>query len=164
MGARGTILVEVIPDIIQVEEILDIIQEVEILAIIQEVETLAIIQEVETLAITLEATGLLLLFLTLDIILETYLEGQDSIQEGQVTVLVDKVLVLEDLVPKDPVPVTNAVGWPTTTAVWEASSATPTMSRSARGWTDRDARLSPQNSARTGRSPCAELSGSLSKQ
>lgn len=87
---------------------------------------------------------------------DTIQEDLDSIQEGKV------VSTLEDTPPKartPPVQVTSAVGWLTTTAVWEGGSVTPTMSKSARELTAQDARLSPQSSARAERFPCVGLSG-----
>ena len=90
-----------------------------------------------------------------DLILEMCLEGQATTleEEDKVSSPVEEEEVI--------VPVTSAVGWQTTTAVWEASSAILTMSRSAREWTAPDARLSHQSSARPEGSPCV---GSLGCQ
>ena len=99
---------------------------------------------------------------------DSILEVQDTIQEDQDSIQEVKVVsTLEDTPPKartPPVQVTSAVGWLTTTAVWEEGSVTPTMSKSARGLTAQDARLSPQSSARADRFLCVGLSEYLSKR
>jgi len=99
---------------------------------------------------------------------DTIQEDQDSIQEDQDSIQEAKVVsTLEDTPPKartPPVQVTSAVGWLTTTAVWEEGSVTPTMSKSARELTAQDARLSPQSSARAEQFPCVGSLEYLSKR
>lgn len=177
MEIPATILVVAILAIIPVVAILATIQDgmVEILVTIQVVETLGIILEEGIPATILEAMGSSLQSSIQDIILEMYLEDQDSILEVQDTIQegldstqeAKVVSTLEDTLPKARTPlvqVTSAVGWLTTTAAWEGGSVTPTMSKSARELTAQDARLSPQSSARAEEFPCVGWSGCLSKQ